>query len=498
MMLYIRMLLTMVVALYTSRVVLNTLGVEDYGIYSLVGGFISLFSFLNAAMSSATQRYLTFDLGKNDSHRLRKTFSVTLTIHMGIALIVLLFAETLGLWYINNIMVFPVERSFAVNVVYQFSIAATLLSIIQVPYNALIIAHERMNVYAYVSIVEVLLKLLIVFLLVLFGSDKLITYSILTFIVALSIRLFYQFYCRRKFKESHYKFEWDKGYYKELISFSGWSLFGNMSAVARGQGVNVVLNLFFGTTVNAAYGIALQVQSAVGGFATNFQLAVSPQIVKQYAQGNIKQVQSLVFRSAKFSYLLLIILVSPIFINIDYILYIWLKNAPEYSAIFIQLSLIYLLIDSLSFSLIKAVQATGRIKYYQIVLGTLTFMSLPLSYIALKYGGSPETVFIVLIIVTFSTLLTRMFFVKKLLEINPIDFMKYVLLPISIVTVLISFIGYILYDYLIVNSFLALIGVSVLIGIISLIFAFFIGVNRREREVLLGYIIGKIKSRKQE
>lgn len=428
------MILVMGVSLYTSRIVLRELGISDYGVYSLVGGFISLFGFFNAAMSSATQRYLTFDLGKKDAARLNKTFSATLSIHAAIAFLVLVLAETLGLWYVNYKMILPPDRIFAVNVVYQFSIAAALLGIIQVPYNALIIARERMNIYAYVSVFEVILKLIIVFLLVYLGNDKLITYSILTFIVALSIWIFYQIYCRKLFAESHFKFEWDKPYFKELISFSGWSLFGNIAAVARGQGSNVVLNLFFGTTVNAAYGIAAIVQGAVAGFVQNFQVAVNPQIVKQYAKGNLEEMQNLIFRSAKLSFYLLLILSIPVIINAEYILHLWLKTVPEHTVNFVKLSLIYILIDSLSYSLMIAVQATGKIKKYQIVIGTLIFLNLPVSYLFLKLKFPPEAIFLVLIGITFLTLIFRMFFVKTLLGFSAVSFAKNVLLPILMVT----------------------------------------------------------------
>ena len=245
-------------------------------------------------MSSATQRYLSFDIGTGDFARLKKTFSITLTIHFGIALLSLIIAETLGLWYVNYKMVFPEDRLFAVNVVYQFSVLTFLFKIIQVPYNALIIARERMSLYAYVSILEAVLKLAIVFLLVYFGTDKLITYAVLTFSVAFIIRMIYQVYCRRKFAESRYQFQYDKKYYKELISYSGWNFLGNVAFYGKNQGVNIVLNLFFGTVVNAAYGVTNQVFGAVNLFVSNFQLALNPQIIQNYSQGNLKQVHYLI------------------------------------------------------------------------------------------------------------------------------------------------------------------------------------------------------------
>lgn len=482
------MILVMGVSLFTSRIVLRELGVSDYGIYSLVGGIVALFGFFNAAMSSATQRYLSFDIGKGDQEKLRKTFSASLTIHAGIALLVLILAETIGLWYVNYKMVFPPERSFAVNVVYQFSVFSFLLGIIQVPYNALIIARERMNVYAYVSILEVILKLIIVFMLVYFGSDKLITYAILTFVVSFIIRMVYQIYCRKNFKESKYKFEYDKEYYRELMSYSGWSLFGNIAAVARGQGINVVLNLFFGTVVNAAYGITLTVQGAVQSFVTNFQVAVNPQIIKNYAKGDLNAMQLLIFRSSKLSFFLFFILSFPIILNTEYILNLWLTVVPEHSVIFIQLAFIYLMIDSISYSLIIAVQATGKIKKYQMILGTFIFLNLPIAYLVLRLGGSPESVYYVLISVTFLTLVFRMFFVKNLLGFKPLVFVKNVILPISFTVILVIAVQQIL-KYLFIDTqalnFAEFLVQSVLYVLMAGLGILFIGIKPNERKALL-------------
>lgn len=485
------MLLVMGVSLYTSRVVLQELGVSDYGIYGLVGGIVAMFGFFNAAMSSATQRYLSFDIGKNDTEKLSKTFSATLTIHIGIALLVLVLAETLGLWYVNYKMVFPEERTLAVNFVYQFSIAAAMLSIIQVPYNALIIARERMNVYAYVSIIEVVLKLIIVFLLVYFGKDKLITYSVLTFVVAFIIRMIYQMYCRRHFKESIYCFQYDKTFYKELISYSGWNLFGNIAAVARGQGINLVLNLFFGTVVNAAYGITVIIQGAIQSFVSNFQVAVNPQIIKNYAKGDLNAMQVLIFRASKLSFFLLFILSFPVMLNIDYILNLWLEDVPEHTSDFVRLGFIYLLIDSISYSLIIAVQATGKVKWYQIIIGSLIFLNLPVSYLVLKLGGSPESVYCVLIVITFLTLVFRMFFVKTLLGFSPLSFIKKVILPILITCLFTIGIDEILVRFFNMKNatnFGELIYMSLIYVIITAIGIWCLGMKSSERKAILGFV----------
>lgn len=474
------------VSLYTSRVVLQVLGVSDYGIYGLVGGFVAMFSFLNYAMSSATQRYLSFDIGKGDYERLRKTFSAALTIHVGIALLVLLLAETLGLWYVNYKMVFPEERTFAVNVVYQFSVASSLLGIIQVPYNSLIIARERMSVYAYVGIIEVFFKLIIVFLLVYFGSDKLITYSVLTFVVAFIIRMIYQLYCRKHFKESIYHFKYDKDYYKELISYSGWNLFENISAVARGQGSNVVLNIFFGVVANAAYGITAVVQVAMSSLIRNFQIAVNPQITISYARGEFKTMQNLVNQSSKFSFLMALLLISPILLNIDFILKIWLENPPLYASEMIFFCLLCLLVDTLSGSLNTAIQATGKIKAYQVVIGTLVLINLPISYLLFKNEVTdlPSVIFKIWLILSIISLFFRLYFLKKLLDFNIIIFLKEVLAKVVVVVIFSGIIGYGLKLIFIEKTFIK-VGAETLIYLILLAgIIYFLVLNQKEKQFI--------------
>lgn len=486
MFLYFRMILVMGVTLYTSRIVLRELGVSDYGVYSLVGGFVAMFGFLNAAMSSATQRYLTFDLGKKDYVRLQKTFSAALTIHLGIALTVLVFAETLGLWYVNNKMVFPPERIYAVNVVYQFSIAASLLGILQVPYNALIIARERMNIFAYISIVEVILKLAIVFMLVFFASDKLITYAILTFVVSIVIQSIYMYYCRRNYIESRYNFEWDKEYYRELISYSGWNLFGSVASVARGQGNNVVLNLFFGTTVNAAYGIMNTVNVAINSFVTNFQTASRPQIIKLYAAGEHSKMQTLINQTSKFSFYLSLVLMAPVFINIDYILNLWLVTPPEHSALFIRIALVYTLIDTLSGSLMTGIQATGIIKTYQLVVGTLVFLNLPLTYIFLKFDiyRVPEVSLYIWLAISVISLFFRLYYLEKTQNYNLNIFYIQVLFRVALVTLVSIITGMILNKYVHVSDFVSLILQTGLYCSLMISIVYFIGIEKNEKALI--------------
>lgn len=303
MMLYFRMILTLLVSLYTSRLILNILGVEDYGINNVVGGVITMFAFFNSAMSSATQRFLSFEIGKGDGSQIRKTFNATLIIHIGIAILVLILAETIGLWFVKRYLVIPAGRMEAALWIYHFSVLSFLVTIIQVPYNALIISHERMNVYAYASILEVCLKLLIVFMLTAISFDKLKLYGLLHFCVVFLIASVFRIYTRRHFEESKFLMVRDKQLYRTVFSFSAWNLLGNIAVILKGQGVNILLNLSYGPVVNAARGIAYQVQGALYGFVQNFQVAMKPQIIKSYATGNLEYMHQLIFRGTKFSFI---------------------------------------------------------------------------------------------------------------------------------------------------------------------------------------------------
>jgi len=477
------------VSLYTSRVVLETLGIDDYGIYSIVGGVVSMFGFFNSAMSSATQRFLSFEIASNNFDNLKKTFNAILNIHISIAILFLILAETIGLWFVINKLNVPMNKMDSVHWVYQFSILSFLIGIIQVPYDALIIARERMNIFAYISILEVILKLLLLYILLIFDVNKLKLYAVLIFLVSFIIRMIYQKYCRVQFPESKYKFYYNKKLYKELLSFTGWSLFGNVAGIARGQGSNVLLNLFFGTILNAAYGITLQVQGAIQLFVSNFQKAVNPQIIKMYAAGDKEQCLKLIFQSSKLSFFLMFLIASPIIYNIDYILDLWLKKPPIHTSTFIVLSLTSVLIDTISGPLMIGVQASGKIKWYQITIGTFIFLSLPISYELLKFYRIPEIIFIVIITINLISLFIRLFFLKEILNLNIISFLKNVLLRILTVSfslvVSYHFFKNIIY---IENTFYAfLIKISV-ISIINLITITIFGLNRNEKKIIFKFI----------
>lgn len=484
----------MSVSLYTSRVVLNTLGVSDYGTYNLIGGVVTLFSFFNAAMSSATQRFLSVEIGQKNYTKLKQMFNATLNIHIGIGLLILLLAETIGLWFVNHRLNIPADRMIAVNWVFQFSVFTFLVGVVQVPYNALLIAHEKMNVYAILSIAEVFLKLLIVYLLVLSPLDKLKTYSALIFVVTFIIALLYKTYCKTKFEESKYQFYFEKKLYRILISYSGWNLFGNIATVARAEGNNVLLNIFFGTLLNAAYGITLQIQGAVGLFVTNFQTAVNPQIIKTYASGNIDESKKLIFQSAKFSYFLMFLIVCPILFNVDFILKLWLKTAPLYTSLFVKLCLIDLLITCISGPLMTGIQATGKIKRYQIIVGTLIFLNLPITYFFLRQNASPEIVFKVSIFINMLSLFVRLLFLRKLINLNIGRFFYTVLLPISGVTTGVALFMIFINKYILFENELTTVVFLSFSSIVScFVLVWTISLNKQEKKYLIDLIKRKVR-----
>ena len=431
--LYFRMLFMMAVSLYTSRVVLNTLGVEDYGIYNVVGGVVAMFGFINSSMSSATQRYITFALGKGDMNRLQTVFSTTLQIHTLIAGIIVLLGETVGLWFLYNKMQIPADRMDAAFWVLQCSIISTVVMIISVPYNADIIAHEKMSAFAYISILEVVLKLVIVYMLVVFSFDKLILYAILLLAIQLLIRFCYSIYCNRHFEETKYKYVWDKTLFKEMTGFAGWSMFGNLAGVLFGQGLNMLLNVFFGPVVNAARAVAVQVQNAVQGFVSNFQMALNPQITKTYAKGELSDMHKLMYRSARFSFFLLFFLSLPVLFETNFILTLWLKTVPENTVVFLRIMICTSLIYTLSNPLIIANQATGKVKKYQAVCGSILLLILPISYVCLLLGCPAYSVFIVHFIMESVAQLARMIMLRPLIGIRLRNYFQHIYLKVIIV-----------------------------------------------------------------
>lgn len=384
--LYGRMLFSMVVSLYTSRAILHALGVEDFGVYNVAGGFVGMLSFLNTSMSGATSRFITFELGRGNFEKLRQTFASSFIIHIGIALLVVLVCETVGLWYVNNKLVVPSETMYDVKCLYQFAVISTFLGIIQTPYSAILMSHEKMDIYAYFDIFGVLLKLGLVFTLEFYMGDRLFLWGFLVFLQGLIMMGIYFTYCVRHYKETHFKFVWLPNILKPMLSFSGYDLYGNLSVLIRTQGVNLLLNLFLGPIVNAAAAIATQVQGAVMGFASNIIAAMRPQLIKQYAVGDYKYLFNLLSGAMKMTCFLLALLTVPLLIELEYVLHLWLGILPDYTINICRLTLIFNYFTGISILLSVIIHATGRMKRISFINGTIYLMVLPITYVIFKYG----------------------------------------------------------------------------------------------------------------
>ena len=489
-MLYFRMLVMMAVSLYTSRVVLDTLGVSDYGIYNVVGGFVTMFSLISGAMTTATQRFLSFAIGEGKREEVTSLFSTAVIIHIGLALIILVAGETIGVWFVANKMNFPPERYTAAIWVFEFSLLTFLVSVINVPYNAAIIAYEKMSAFAYISIIEVVLKLVIVYLLLITPFDRLIFYAILMAVVQLGVQLIYASYTHRKIKTCHCNWKLNHEYLKQMTSFVSWNLIGSLAGVCKDQGLNVVLNLFFGTAVNAARGVAMQVSTAINRFVTNFQMAMNPQIVKLYAAGEKQEMFKLVFRGSRFSYLLLLCLSLPVVIEAPFILNIWLVKVPDYTVVFLRLIIFTALIDSLSNTLITSMHASGKVRDYQIVVGGLSLLTLPFAYLLLKMGYSPTSALVASLFISVLCLFARAALLSRIIDFPAVSFLCHVALKMLILTIASYIIPLVLYHFMTVNW-----GTFILVCLISfisgLIFSYFLGIEKHERDV----IISKIKER---
>ena len=481
------MLLTMAISLYTSRVVLHVLGIEDFGIYNVVGGVVAMFSVISGSLSAAISRFITYELGKGDKEKLVRIFSSSVTIQLGLGLVIIILAEVIGVWFLNEKMSIPENRMYAANWVFQLSILTFVINLISVPYNAAIIAHEKMSAFAYISILEVVAKLIIVYMLLLSPIDKLIFYAILMASVALIIRFVYGFYCKRNFEECTYHFILDKELLKKMFGFAGWNFIGASSAVLRDQGGNVVINLFCGPAVNAARGIAYQVNNAISGFVNNFMTALNPQITKSYAAGEKEYMMTLIYQGARLSFYILLILSLPVIVNAHYILTLWLKIVPEHTTLFVQLVLIFAMSESISNPLITAMLATGKIRNYQIIVGGLQMMNLPISYVLLRYGCIPETVLIVAICISQCCLAARLYMLRGMIGLSVREYLSKVYFNVLAVTVLSAVIPCIL-SYYLSETLLNFIIICVVSVICTFTVIYFVGCNRKERQFILSKV----------
>lgn len=407
------MLISMAVSLFTSRVVLNALGVEDFGINNVVGGFLGMLSFLNASMSGATSRFITFELGRGDSKRLSDTFSSVVIIHAALAMLIVLAAETVGLWFLENKLVIPADRMTAARIIYQLAIFGTALGIMQTPYNAAIISHEKMNIFAYFDILGISLRLAVVYLLMVLSGDKLILLGILYFIVGVIMMTCYRVYCLRNFKETRFHWCFDKNILKPMLSFSGWDLYGNMSVMARTQGVSVLLNMFFGPIINAASGIATQIQGAVMSFSSNVITAYRPQLVKQYATGDTVYMFKLLRDAMKISTLLLVVVTVPLMVELKFVINIWLGSVPDYVVPICRWTLIFNFFATIGILLAAIIHATGRMKRISLINGSLYLLVLPITYLSLKLGSNyPILPFIFNVFAIFIGVLSNAYSIK--------------------------------------------------------------------------------------
>lgn len=494
MFLYFRMIFIMAVTLYTSRVVLRVLGVEDFGIFNVVAGVVAMFGFLNSSMSATTQRFISYSLGKGDAN-LNKVFSTCVLTHALIALGVLVLVESVGLWFLYNKMIIPEVRMDAAFWVFQFSALSTVVTVMSIPFNADIIAHEKMSAFAYISIVEVCLKLLIVFLLDVGNIDKLVLYAFLLLLVQCGIFLTYMGYCLRHFKESRFRFVYEKKLFSEVFSFAGWNLWGYLASILYTQGLNILLNVFFGPVVNAARGLANQVDGAIRLFASNFQMAINPQIVKTYAAKDLESMHRLVFRSSKFSFFLLLALSLPVMIETPVILRLWLSTVPDWTASFLRLMLVVVIVDSVANPLMTSAAATGRIKLYQSVLGGIQLLIVPVAYVVLRMGGEPNSVFVVHICICLIAFAVRLFIVRGMIGLSIKKYLMEVCVKSGVVTVVATVLPLTLY-FSMNNSLLsAIVVVFVSLGSVA-VSAYAIGLTKSERVFVsgkIGQILAKFK-----
>ena len=490
--LYIRMIVVLIVTLYTSRLILQALGAEDFGIYNVIGGVVVMLAFLNSTLSSTCQRYFSNAIGINNTKKLQQLFSTIVSLYVLFILIVFIIGETIGLWFVNNKLIIPDDRIYAMNWVYQFTLLTIFASSLSVPFKSLIISNEKMSFFAYISIVEVVLKLILVFILIYISIDKLIAYAFLMFLVTTLITLSYYIVCRQNYKESRFHFIWNTQIIKEVGLYSGWHLFGALSVVIRNQGVNILLNTFFNPVVNAARAISFQVMTAVDVLTDNFFVAVKPQIYKLYSARKLNEMFVLLERSTKVCFLLVTVLALPVYFNIQKVLDIWLLEYPDITIIFTKLVLINAIIDSMNGPSIAAALATNKIKKFELITSVIMIFNLPLSYVLLRFGCNAEITVIVSIVLSLLTIIIRAWIIEGMISYKLTSFIKNVLLPITLTFVT---------SYLLIDISIGLFGDGDLKTlIVRLIYSFFVFVvvsfvfllSRSEKAYVYSFVKSKL------
>lgn len=487
-MLYVRMFVLLLVGLYTSRVVLSALGENDYGVYNVIGGVVAMFTIISGSLNSAITRFITFEMGKGPEAQIGKVYSTAVTIQLILALIVIALAEPLGLWFIDNHMTIDPIRIPAARWLLQFSLLAFVINLMSVPQMAMITAHEKMSAYAYIGVLDGFLRLAVALLIAHSSYDRLILYSALMAVVVLIVRMAYGIYCRSHFKEGRYRPVFEKRLIKEMFSFASWNFIGVTSGVLRDHGGNILINLFFGTAVNAARGVALQLNGAVQGFVTNFMTAVNPQITKSYASGDKEYMISLVMRSSRVSFYLLFVIALPVLFNVEYILQIWLKEVPEYTASFVQLFLIFALSESLSNPLITAQLATGNIRNYQLIVGGLQLLNIPVSYLFLKDGAAPESVIAVAIGISQICLVARLLLLRGMIGLPVGVFFRKVYLKVLAVAAVAIMLPWILNGHM-PEGFAGFLTSALTCAAAAGLSVMFVGMDKSERNSIVSLMI---------
>lgn len=491
--LYFRTFFVMAVSIFTSRIVLDALGVEDYGIYNVVGGFVSMFSVLSGTLTAASQRFIAYELGKEQSD-VGKVFSTIATIHLLLSGVIFVLLESVGLWFLNYKMNISVDRLEAANWVFHCSVITFCVNLISIPYNAAIIAYEKMSAFAYISIFEVMAKILTVYTLYIIAFDSLITYSVFMLTVAVLLRVLYSCYCTRHLKDCRYMLSFDKSQFREILKFSGWNFIGSTAGILNNQGINILINMFLGVALNAARGIAMQVDNAINTFVQNFMMALNPQITKKYASGDYVYVNRIIITGTKFAFFLFWIICLPVYLNTEFVLGLWLKQVPDYTALFVRLGIIYSLCQNLSQCLYITMLATGHIKKYQIVVGTLSLMAFPATWIFFKCGLPGEYGYWSIIIFSVVCLIARLYLLQEMLPgFRGFIFIKKVIVPIVIAILPAIVVTYYFHNATKTISWESFIGESFACVIVSLLCISFLGVNYEERDKIKSLIKSKIR-----
>lgn len=492
--LYLRMIVMMAISFYTSRVMLNALGVENYGINNVVGGLVSMFAIISSSLSGSVSRFITYGLGKGDIQDLKKTFATAINIHIILAIIVIIAIETIGIWFLNNRMTIPADRLYAANWVLHCSTIVFAIGLLSVPYNAAIIAHEKMSTFAYMTIFDAVARLSIVFCIMHYNGDRLILLAFLHIIPTIISQAIYWTYCKRNFKECEYKFIWEKRRFKEISNFAIWNFIGCTAGIMKDQGVNIVINLFTSPAINAARGIAMQINSIISRFIQNFTIALNPQIIKDYAVGNLERMHKLIFTGTRFSYFLFMFLSIPVFFEVKSILHLWLGQVPAHTVLFTRLVLILTLCEIISQMLITAQSATGKIRNYQIVVGGILLMNFPISYILLYLGFIPEITLVVAIVISQICMVVRLWFLKRMIQLPVAKFIKTVYLNVILVTILSAIAPLICY-YFLEPSITRLLILCSISCISSALCIYYIGCSKEEQKIFVSNII-KIKKKR--